>query len=170
MINKLEKFFLKMRFSIAPLTTLLISIFISILPYHSTNLSIIIPLFSYTIIYFWKIYRPYSLSYFTIFILGLLKDVIENDVLGLNALCLLLFSFMVKSQRKYIIKNAFVVVWAGFIFFLTIIILISMMLVYMSSNIDLYPFKIVFAQWLITIFVYVPIHFLLSKLNSSLHE
>lgn len=173
MLSKIQQFTKKMRYSIMPVITVLISIFIPILPYKSNSFSILMPLFTFILVYFWSIYRPRSLSYLTIFLLGLLKDITENGIPGLNALCLLIFSFIVRSQRKYIINRAFVVAWAGFTFFLSIIILISILLVDLTTNINFYSTKIIFLQWLITIFIYIPTHLLLNKLNnmnSSLNE
>lgn len=151
--------------SIIPLITMLASIFIPILPYRSNVLLVLMPLLTFIVLYFWTIHRPRSLPYTTIFLLGLLKDILENSVFGLNALCLLIFNFMAKSQRKYIINRAFIVIWAGFVFFLTVILLLSILLVDLNTNIELYSTKIIVIQWCLTVFTYVPIHFLLSKLN-----
>lgn len=166
MIKKLSQLFKNLHIFAIPALSVLLSIFISILPYQITDFSLLMPLFTPMVIYFWSIYQPQSLSYVVVFFLGLLKDILENNVLGVSALCFLLFQAMIRSQRLYIINNAFIVVWAGFIFFLSIILLMPLALVYLSADIQPYKFSIIFSQWLITVFVYVPVHWLLSKLNN----
>lgn len=166
MVKKVSQLFKDIHCIIIPVLSVLLSIFITIIPYKINNLSLLSPLVTPMVVYFWSIYQPKNLPYIAVFLLGLLKDVLENNLFGISALCLLLFQVMVRSQRKYIVNNNFIVVWVGFIFFLSIILFIPLILV--SSNIDIqsYKFIIIFSQWLITIFVYVPVHWLLSKLNS----
>ena len=151
---------------IIPTFSVLLSIIIAILPYKIHNLSLLMPLFAPMVIYFWSIYQPQNLPYVSVFLLGLLQDILENNVLGISSISLLLFQVMIGSQRKYIVNNAFIVVWAGFVFFLGIILLMPLALNYLNSDIQSYKFSVIFSQFLITIFVYVPIHWLLNKLNN----
>ena len=168
MIKKFERLLKNIHLFILPTGSVLLSNFITILPYKSSSSSFLfMPFFPLMLIYFWSIYRPQSLPYFVIFILGLLKDILENGIFGLNAICFLLFQAMIRSQRKYIVNHTFIVIWSGFIFFSGIITVISVLLVKFNSDINIHPLSIIFSQWLITILVYVPIHYLLNKLRTS---
>jgi rod shape-determining protein MreD len=153
-------------FCFIPVMTVLLSIFIGAIPFQLSQISLLMPLASYITIYFWSVYRPQSLPYFALLLLGLFKDVIESNVLGFNPLAFLLFQAMVKSQSKYIVNKAFIVVWAGFVFCLAVILFLPLLSIKVNAEVHIYPFNIILSQWLITIFVYVPIHYLLDKLNN----
>ncbi len=158
---------------IIPTFSVLLSIIIAILPYKIHNSSLLMPLFTPIAIYFWSIYQPQNLSYISVFLLGLLQDILENNILGISSISLLLFQVMIRSQRKYIVNNAFIVVWTGFAFFLAIILLMPLALNYLNRDIQSYKFSIILSQFLITIFTYVPVHWLLNKLhnlNGTLNE
>lgn len=165
-IKKLSKLFANLQFKIIPVITVLLSIFASVLPYKISNISLLIPFFTPMVIYFWSIYQPRNLPYIAVLLLGLFKDIIENNTFGVSALCLLLFQVMIRSQRQYIINNNFIVIWAGFIFFLSLILSMPLMLAHFSIEIPTYKFSIIFSQWLITVFCYVPVHWVLAKLNN----
>lgn len=165
MTKKFSQLFNNIQFTIIPVITVLLSVFVSVLPYKVSNISLLIPLFTPMVVYFWSIYQPQNLPYIAVLLLGLLKDIMENNSFGMSSLCLLLFQVMVRSQKQYIVNNSFVVIWAGFIFFLSIILFIPLILVNFSIDIQAYEFSIIFSQWLITIFVYVPVHWMLVKLN-----
>ena len=153
-------------FCFIPVITVLLSIFIGAVPFKLSQISVLMPLASYITIYFWSVYRPKSLPYFTLLLLGLFKDILESNVLGFNALAFLLFQAIVKSQSKYIMNKAFIVVWAGFVFCLSVILFLPLLSIKINSEVHVYPFNIILSQWIITAFVYVPIHYLLDKLNN----
>jgi rod shape-determining protein MreD len=166
MITKLFRLTKLYSFSTIPTLTLLFSVILIILPYKSHNMILLMPFIGHIVIYFWTIYRPQMLPYSIIFIIGLIKDILESNVLGLSSLSFLLFKVIINTQRKHIYNNNFIVVWAGFIFYLSLILLLPLLLSKCGANINYYPFIIIFIQWLITILVYVPIHWLLNKLNN----
>lgn len=165
-VKKFSRLFSNIQFEIIPVITVLLSIFASIFPYKISNISMLIPFFTPMVIYFWSIYQPQNLPYIAVLLLGLFKDIMENNTVGISAICLLLFQVMVRSQRQYIINNNFIVIWAGFIFFLSVILFMPSMLVHFSIDIHAYKLSVILSQWLITVFVYVPVHWGLVKLNN----
>ena len=165
MIKKIFHILQNYSFNIVPAITVLLSIFLTFLPYKIGNISLFMPFLSLIVIYFWTLYLPQNLPYILILIIGLFKDAVEANILGISALSFLLFQLMIKSQRKYILNNAFIVVWAGFIFCLSAILLLALLFSKLNLNINYYPLPIIFSKWLISIFAYIPIHWLLNKLK-----
>ena len=143
-----------------PSLTLVFAIFLSATPYGISGFSLLMPFIVQMVIYYWSVYRPQLLPYFMLLLLGLFKDIIDNNIIGMNALSFLLFQAIIISQRRFIINRAFIVVWAGFAFCLGVIISLPMLL-----GIYHYPVTILFSQWLVSIFAYVPMHWLLSKIT-----
>lgn len=149
-----------------PILTVVFSIFLTFIPYQIDNIDLLLPHIPYIVIYFWTVFRFQSLSYPLLLTLGLFKDLLESNILGINALYFLLFRAIIISQRKYISHNIFIVIWTGFAFCLSIILLLPLLLNKFGININHYPLYITSIQWLITIFAYVPFHLLLNKLNN----
>ena len=144
--------------NLLPTATVLLAIFLSVIPYQISSSSLIMPFIVQMTIYYWSVYRPELLPYFIILLLGLFNDIIGNDILGSNALSFLLFQAMVISQRKFIVNRVFIVIWAGFAFCLLLMMSISYLF-----GIYNYPLPIVLSQWMLSVIAYVPIHWLLSK-------
>lgn len=166
MLKQLKVFFKTIHISALPILTVLFSILLGVFPYKIDNFSLLIPLFTPITIYFWTIYQPQHLSFIAVFLLGLLKDILEHNTLGVSSSSLLIFQAMVESQRKYIMARSFIVIWAGFIFFLSIILLIPEIFSYFGIDTAMHKYTIILAQYLITILVYVPAHWLLNKVNN----
>jgi rod shape-determining protein MreD len=143
-----------------PSLTVLLSIFLYSVPYPIDNSSVLMPSIVLAVIYYWSLYYPHLLPYICLLLLGLLQDIITVNSLGLNALMFIIFRLLIRSQRKYLMNKTFIMVWAGFMFCLGAILILPFLL-----NIYNYPIPILFSQWLISIFIYVPIHWLLSKLR-----
>lgn len=166
MLKQIKVFFKTIHISALPILTVLFSILLGVFPYKIDNFSLFIPLLTPITIYFWTIYQPQYLSFTSVFFLGLLKDILEHNTLGISSSNLLIFQAMVESQRKYIMARSFIVIWAGFIFFLSIILLIPEIFSYFKIDVTMHKYTIILAQYLITILVYVPAHWLLSKVNN----
>jgi rod shape-determining protein MreD len=164
--NKVNKYIHQYSLNLLPSFTILLSIMFITLPLKVDNIALLMPLVTLVIIYFWAVYWPQSLPYFAILLLGLFKDLLESNILGLNALYFLLFLNAAKSQIKYIINNSFIVVWAGFIFCLTVTMLLYFLMISFSNENHPYHLTALLSKWLVTSFAYAPMHWLLSKVNN----
>ncbi len=164
-MKKIYKNFLNLCLASIPLGTVLLSIVLNILPFKIEHLNLL-PLITPIVIYYWAVYKPSSLSYITLLGLGIFKDIVENNIFGISALYFILFRAMIYFQRKYIANNSFLVIWAGFIFFISIVLFIPSVLWHFSNDKQTYEITIIFSQWLATSFAYVPIHCLLSRIKN----
>jgi rod shape-determining protein MreD len=165
MLKQIKVFFKTIHISSLPTLTVLCSILLGVFPYKIDNFSLFIPLLTPIAIYFWTIYQPQYLSFTAVFFLGLFKDILEHNTLGMSSTHLLVFQAMVESQRKYIMARSFVVIWTGFIFFLSIILLIPEIFGYFRMDAATHKYTVILGQYLITILIYVPAHWLLNKIN-----
>ncbi len=159
MLKKLKKITRIVNFFLIPSLTIIISLFAEVFPFRISNFSLFIPLFLYITLYYWITYRPRAVPYLFVFFIGLLKDILNSNIWGLSSLCLLFFQILIKSQRKYIYNRVFVVVWSGFMFSLALMLLIPLIL-------DKFTINVISIQWLISVLAYVPIHWLLNKLDN----
>jgi rod shape-determining protein MreD len=65
-------------------------------------------------LYFFLIYRPRLLPYPVIFGFGLMLDFIAGGLVGFNALCFMVLAIILRGQRRFLLGQSWVVVWAGF--------------------------------------------------------
>jgi rod shape-determining protein MreD len=150
---------------VIPTMLLACSIIITSLPFDLRNIFLLMPFISHIIIYYYFISSSNNLPYINIFLLGLFKDILEGSMIGLNALSFLILVVVVRSQKHIIINKSFIVLWAGFLFCLSVSILpyIIVSQVYVESYND--KNLIIFTKWIITISLYSPLHYLLKKLK-----
>ncbi len=65
-------------------------------------------------IYYWAIYRPTLIPPSLCFLIGLLMDVMGGFALGLNAMVLVIVQWLVRDQRKFLMGQPYIVIWAVF--------------------------------------------------------
>lgn len=65
-------------------------------------------------VYYWAIYRPTLVPSSLCFFTGLLMDVLSGMPPGLNAVVILLVQRVVKSQRRFLMGQPYIAIWAMF--------------------------------------------------------
>ncbi len=66
-------------------------------------------------IYFWSLYRPLLFPPFVIFLAGIILDALLGLPLGINALTLLGVHWVVRSQRRFLTGQVFLIQWLVFL-------------------------------------------------------
>lgn len=72
------------------------------------------PDFALMAVYYWSIYRPTLVPPFLCFAAGLLTDFLTGMPLGLNALIFVALQWIVRDQRRFLMAQPYVVLWAIF--------------------------------------------------------
>ena len=72
------------------------------------------PIFPLVIVFFWSVYGPDYLPPLSVFVIGLLQDLLTGGPLGLWPAVYLFTQFIVMSQRAYFLGREQKVVWIGF--------------------------------------------------------
>lgn len=159
----------KIKLTIVPFATILLSIFITNLPLRLDSSIFLLPLLTFPIIYFWTNYSSNLVNAPIIMILGLTKDVLENSPLGTNSLYFLVFQIIIFSQKKLLAKStSFILIWTEYIFCLGAIFLLPYILSFLHINLTTLPFSILVLQWIISSFAYVPIHWAMNFLYKAI--
>lgn len=68
------------------------------------------------VIYYWSIYRPTLLPPWFVFMLGALMDFISGWPVGLSALIYVAVHWLIADQRRFLMSQSFVMIWAGYAF------------------------------------------------------
>lgn len=67
-------------------------------------------------IYYWAIYRPTLIPAWLVFSAGILVDfIVYYPVVGINALVFVIVHWIVSNQRRYLMGQAFLMTWIGFV-------------------------------------------------------
>ncbi|MBU0800423.1 MAG: rod shape-determining protein MreD [Alphaproteobacteria bacterium] len=65
-------------------------------------------------VYYWSIYRPTLLPPWLCFIVGLLMDILSGMPPGVNAFILVALQWLVQDQRRFLMGQPYVTIWAVF--------------------------------------------------------
>lgn len=95
-----------------PLLSALLLLFVSYMPalpmvFH--------PSISVICVYYWMLHRPDVFNLFSVFVLGLVQDLISSAPWGSNVFGLLILFVLASNFLKYFNGKPFEVIWAGFV-------------------------------------------------------
>jgi rod shape-determining protein MreD len=94
------------------LTVLLVLIFLNTVPLRIAHLGDVRPAFMLMAVYYWAILRP--TTPLAVFALGLVLDLLSAWPFGMNALVLVSAQALTAHNRKFLLGQSFLVIWAGF--------------------------------------------------------
>lgn len=98
----------------APTLLGIFGVIILALPIRFFDGAVPTPIIPLVIVFFWSIYGPNYLPALSVFLIGLLQDLLTGGPLGLWAGVYLVAQFVVMSQRSYFMGREQKVVWLGF--------------------------------------------------------
>ena len=111
------------------------------------------PIIPLVVVFFWSIYSPDYLPSPSVFIIGLLQDLLMGGPLGLWAVVYLVTQYAVSSQRAYFLGREQKVVWLGFALAAGVASLILWLVMSLMSGV-LLPIGALAAQMAATVLIY----------------
>ena len=111
------------------------------------------PIIPLVVVFFWSIYSPDYLPAPSVFVIGLLQDLLMGGPLGLWAAVYLVTQFIVSWQRAYFLGREQKVVWIGFALAAGIASLMLWLVMSLMSGV-LLPVGALAAQMIATILIY----------------
>lgn len=114
-------------------------------------------------IYYWTILRPDVMPYWFVFLLGLVKDAMLGNPLGLFSLIFILFRLLVERQRVLLAKETFLATWINFslLALATLVASWLLMCLYLKTVIPLIDIAM---QWILTSAFYPLLHMAFNAL------
>lgn len=130
-------------------------------------LTMIKPLLLLISVFYWMVYRPDLLSLGTLFIFGIIEDLVSVTPVGINTLCYILLYIVVNSQQNFFIGKNFVETW--WVFSMTSFGFIFLKWFFISiSHSEFIPFYMTFFCYLMTVVFYPLIAQILSFIQNKL--
>ena len=99
---------------LVPVATTLAAVVLAAVPLGIPYYSAVAPFFPLIAVFYWSVYRPELLAAVTVFMAGVLYDILIGGPVGLVALILLAVHGLAVSQRRILLGQSFWVEWAGF--------------------------------------------------------
>lgn len=90
-------------------------VLISVVPLPVPGFAAIAPMLALASVFFWAIHNPGLMPPWTVFLLGLVHDILSGALLGSGTVVLLLAYGAMVAQRRFFLHKSFAVVWWGFI-------------------------------------------------------
>jgi rod shape-determining protein MreD len=153
--------------NMVPVTITLLLVLLTMVPFGVVAIDQLLPLLPLMAIYHWSIYRPQLMSVFAVFGIGLTIDLLTGSYLGVNTLILLLVRYAVASQRSFLAKRTFWIVWWGFMVVCALALLVEWLLVSALAERIILPQSFLL-QYFIGLTVYPLVSALLTGVQGSL--
>jgi rod shape-determining protein MreD len=138
---------------LTPFGLTIVLVILSVVPLHVPGFARIAPLLALMAVYHWLVFYPSLLPAYAVFAIGLLQDCLAGTALGVNAIVLLATYGIVLSQRRFLVKKSFFVVWFGFAIVAALAMSVSWALV-SAFSVTLIDAEALIFQYLLTLGVY----------------
>ena len=115
-----KSIFLKVFLSYVPIIILFISVF-NEFDFNYLKIENFSFNFVYILIFYWTLRNPDSLGYFSIFLAGIINDVVIGIPIGISSLCYLILCAVTAYIRNITLSPNFVKDWFSFLFTMILI-------------------------------------------------
>ncbi len=112
-----------------PFVTSVLWVLVSYLPLDTFTANNLRPDVGLTCVFFWTLYRPDVFNLFSVYLLGLVVDIVTSAPFGSNVFSFLVMYLLVSNLAAYFTAKPFVVTWYGFALFGLITMLARWLLV-----------------------------------------
>lgn len=112
-------------------------------------------------VFYWVFIYPDLIGSLTVFIIGMVSDIIFLQPLGMDSLALLIAYTLTSHQRDDVVKYGFLVVWSFFAYFLFIFFAIKLMSAYIYMGDIFFSFDLII-QYMLTFLIYPLVHRILA--------
>ena len=156
--------FLKVLLSYTPLLILFFSVF-NEFDFNYLKIENFSFNFVYILIFYWTLRNPDSLGYFSIFLAGVINDVVIGIPIGISSLCYLILCAVTAYIRNITLSPNFVKDWFSFLF--TMILINSIQVIILDL---IFLLEINYMNYLVNTgftFLFYPIFFVLFNILSE---
>ena len=121
--------------------------------------------FVFILIFFWTLRNPNYLGYFSIFVAGIINDVVIGIPIGISSFCFLLICAITAYIRQITLSPKFINDWLSFI--VTVCLINSIQVIILDL---VFLFQIDYMNYMVNAgftFLFYPLFFLLFKILNS---
>ena len=126
-------------------------------PKHISGIGHFMPALPLIPIFYWGLLHSHEMPYWFVFILGTILDAATGMPMGVSSLLYVFFLALLHAQRKYILKEGFVIKWGYFGMLMAFISILNWVLIWFLSG-QAPGLLQGFIQWLLTMCCYPLLH------------
>ncbi len=115
-------------------------------------------------VFYWVFIYPDLIGSLTVFVIGIISDMVFLQPLGLDAFSLLVAYMLTSYQRDDVVKYGFTVMWGFFGYFLVIFWAVKLIMSYLYVGDVFFDFDIV-VQYILTFLTYPVAHRIMAMLR-----
>jgi len=97
-----------------PLASSLALMLAATAPFGLPDQAALLPAVALGCVYFWTLFRPRAMAPYAVFLIGLLLDLLGYLPLGVGVLTLLAAHGITMQVRRFLVRQAFLIVWLGY--------------------------------------------------------
>ena len=97
-----------------PFALTFVLLIVPVVPTHLEGLVRVGPSLTLIAVYYWAVHRPDLMGYGSVFLIGVIEDLLAATPLGVGPLVLLLVYGVVIAQHKFFLGKSFAVTWWAF--------------------------------------------------------
>ena len=156
--------FFRLFLSYLPLIILFVSVF-NEFDFNYLNIENFSFNFVYILIFYWTLRSPDSIGYFSIFLAGIINDVVIGMPLGISSLCYLILCAVTAYIRNITLSPNFIKDWFSFLF--TMILINSIQVIILDL---IFLLQINYISYVVNIgftFLFYPIFFVIFNILSK---
>ncbi len=149
--------------AILPTLTILLAQLIELIP--GTYLSGIMPWMTFSIIFYWGLYRSEYLPLWLCFSLGILADILTGAVLGLYGLMYVAIREVAKGQKRYLAMRNFPMMWIAFSSLIGGLVMIQ---TFILTSVGYIYDPFVLAKYVQTVFAFPIVYYVIARVHHHL--
>lgn len=150
---------------ILPLATSILLLMISYIPLDFSLFNNIRPAIGIICVYFWVIHRPDLFNLWSVYLLGLVDDIISASPFGSNIVALLVLYVLINNSSRFINAKPFIVTWYWFALLSLVTMLARWLLVSVYYS-QFLPLTILSFSYLCTAAAYPLVSLLLAYIQN----
>lgn len=135
--------------------------------YPLPGISLVFPLFLAMAVYYWSLFGHAFFPLWFVFLMGLLQDILTGLPLGVSALTYSGLWWLVQSQRRYLTKEPFLVIWFGFAVAVSLLGVVTWMVLSLYYATPM-PWQDAAVQLILTVLFYPAAHLVFTQFMMSL--
>lgn len=136
-----------------PLFVSVLWLMVSVIPLRSEIGANARPMVGVMCVYFWTVYRPDLFNLWSVFLLGLISDIMSIAPFGIYLFLYLIMFLLVTNLVKYITEKTFEILWIGLVLLLPAVMFAGWLMMSMYYACFL-PVKGMFFSYLLSVVLY----------------
>jgi rod shape-determining protein MreD len=155
--------------NLTPLLITVVFVIVGVVPTRLPGASYIGPALVLMSVYYWSLHRSDLLPVATVFIIGLLQDILSGAPLGLNTFILIAVYGVCITQRRFFYGKSFLVVWFGFASIAAGAMVMGWLLMSVFAESVVSPRPAIF-EYMLTVMFYPPIAWVFGQIHRIIHR